>query len=276
MKTVSTRVCCCCCWNYCQWDAMKYWFISALICVLSSTEVQCTSGEYKSCKSLDTSKQCEVFDRCLTTVWTSVKLKPHNRSEDGFGPEILQLEPNTMRDSADLVATETFIYIPVNMLQKPVTEQRKDVKENLDECAEFVSYVQDALSAVCSFMLPGLGEKCSKFIDVHRETLKLSMEQESNHRLVCGSLAFCSQQMSLTNKTESIALRSCQVCKMMMQKIFSSIGNVCQYLSEQTKNECHNLVQQHGELITQLITQRAGANETCQSMEFCEKEVWKI
>ncbi|XP_027021506.2 prosaposin isoform X3 [Tachysurus fulvidraco] len=201
-----------------------------------------------------------------------------------------------------IAATKTF---PATKLVKPsyIKPAKKMVRaRDSPQCAicEFVmkeveSLIQDhttedevvkALEKVCSILPSTLSAQCKDLIDTYGQAIIELLVQEADPKTVCSLLGLCKDAsrafVPVMVKAEFEAGGFCDVCKMAVRyvdgileqnateaQIEEAVKKVCNFLPEEYKTQCDQLIEQYEPLIVQLMLQALDPEFVCMKLGAC-------
>ncbi|GAA6094238.1 prosaposin isoform X3 [Tachysurus ichikawai] len=201
-----------------------------------------------------------------------------------------------------IAATKTF---PATKLVKPsyIKPAKKMVRaRDSPQCAvcEFVmkeieSLIQDqttedevvqAVEKVCSILPSTLSAQCKDLIDTYGQAIIELLIQEADPKTICSLLGLCRDAsrtfVPVMVKAEFVAGGFCDVCKMAVRyvdgileqnateaQIEEAVKKVCNFLPDEYKTQCDQLIEQYEPLIVQLMLQALDPEFVCMKLGAC-------
>ncbi|XP_046721684.1 prosaposin isoform X3 [Silurus meridionalis] len=184
---------------------------------------------------------------------------------------------------------------------KPATQKMVRARES-PQCAicEFVmkeleGMIQDqktekevmqAVEKVCGLLPSTLVAQCKDFIENYGQAVIDLLVQEADPKTICSILGLCKESsrafIPVMEKAEFKAGGFCDVCKMAVRyvdgileqnateaQIEEAVKKVCNFLPDEYKTQCDQLIEQYEPMIVQLLLQALDPEFVCMKLGAC-------
>ncbi|XP_058241649.1 prosaposin isoform X2 [Hemibagrus wyckioides] len=148
------------------------------------------------------------------------------------------------------------------------------------------SEVVQAVEKVCSILPSTLSAQCKDLIETYGQAIIELLLQEADPKTVCSILGLCKDAsrafIPVMEKAEFEAGGFCDVCKMAVRyidgileknateaQIEEAVKKVCNFLPEEYKTQCDQLIDQYEPLIVQLLLQALDPEFVCMKLGAC-------
>ncbi|KAF5890029.1 prosaposin isoform X2, partial [Clarias magur] len=146
--------------------------------------------------------------------------------------------------------------------------------------------VVQAVEKVCSLLPATLSAQCKDLIETYGQAIIDLLLQEADPKTVCGVLGLCKDAsrsfIPVMEKAEFKAGGFCDVCKMAVRyidnileknateaQIEEAVKKVCNFLPDEYKTQCDQLVEQYEPLLIQLLLQALDPEFVCMKLGAC-------
>ncbi|XP_017319186.1 prosaposin [Ictalurus punctatus] len=146
--------------------------------------------------------------------------------------------------------------------------------------------VVQAVEKVCNLLPSTLSAQCKDLIETYGQAIIELLLQEASPKAVCGILGLCRDAsrafIPVLEKAEFEAGGFCDVCKMAVRyidgileqnateaQIEDAVKKVCNFLPDEFKTQCDQLIEQYEPLIVQLLLQALDPEFVCMKLGAC-------
>ncbi|XP_072533734.1 prosaposin [Salminus brasiliensis] len=181
------------------------------------------------------------------------------------------------RDSPQCAICEYVMKELENMIQDQATEEE----------------VMQAVEKVCNILPSTLTAQCKDLIETYGQAIIELLVQEADPKTVCTLLGLCKGAsrafIPVMEKADFEAGGFCDVCKMAVRyvdgileqnateaQIEEAVRKVCNFLPDEYKTQCDQLVEQYEPLLIQLLLQTLDPDFVCMKLGACPEVVKQL
>lgn len=210
-------------------------------------------------QELDPQQVCTAIKLCSSSVKKS---------------ETLTFKPVKVKASAQCTLCEFVMQELDSLLKDNATEQE----------------ILDDLDKVCSIMPKSIKKDCTDFVNTYGRVVINLLAQELKPSVVCAAMGLCPGKvllkkqllMSTPKKVSASDPELCGVCETVIQYVDSLLeekatieeieqvlDKVCNFLPDNIKQQCDDLVKQYGPDIIKMIAEVMDPKEICTTIGLC-------